>query len=536
MGQQILNPVLTGFNPDPSICRVGDDFYIATSTFEWFPGVQIHHSRDLRNWRLLTRLLTRRSQLDMKGNPDSCGVWAPNLTYHNGTYYLVYTDVKRFDGRWKDTHNYVVTSDRIDGEWSEPYYLNSSGFDPSLFHDDDGRAWVLNLLVDHRKGKFFGGIIMQEFSYEKMALVGQVHYIFPGTPLGVTEGPVLFKKDGWYYLLTAEGGTEYNHAVTVARSRCVTGPYEVHPCNPILTSADAPALYLQKAGHGSLVCTPDGRWYLTHLTGRPLTERGRCTLGRETALQEVEWHEDGWMYLKGGGHHPHRETEAPDLPDCPWPATPALHRFDNDRLPLEFQSLRVPMDESWVSLNRQKGFLAIKGRESLCSTHSQSMIARRQQHFACQATAHLRFEPDTFQQMAGITYYYNTRHFYYFFMSWEESLKSYVLNILVNDDNNWSEPLSDYILLPRPEAGLRLKVCRDKLRFFYSCDGDTWQEAGGVLDASIISDDYVCNKFEYKAAFTGAFIGMCCQDVSGVGKWAYFDDFEYKELNENDDL
>ena len=175
----ITNPILTGFNPDPSICRVGDDFYIATSTFDWFPGVQIHHSRDLVHWHLLTRPLTRVSQLNMKGNPDSCGVWAPNLTYKDGMFYLVYTDVKRFDGRWKDTHNYLVTATEIDGEWSDPIYLNSSGFDPSLFHDEDGRAWVPNLLVDHRKGKFFGGIVLQEYSYRERRLIGEVYYIFP---------------------------------------------------------------------------------------------------------------------------------------------------------------------------------------------------------------------------------------------------------------------------------------------------------------------------------------------------------------------
>ena len=303
----ITNPILTGFNPDPSICRVGDDSYIATSTFDWFPGVQIHHSRDLVHWHLLTRPLTRVSQLNMKGNPDSCGVWAPNLTYKDGTFYLVYTDVKRFDGRWKDTHNYLVTATEIDGEWSDPIYLNSSGFDPSLFHDEDGRAWVPNLLVDHRKGKFFGGIVLQEYSYRERRLIGEVYYIFPGTALGVTEGPVLFKRNGWYYLITAEGGTEYNHAVTLARSRQITGPYEVHPTNPVLTSAHNPDLYLQKAGHGSVVSTPDGRWYLTHLAGRPLTTRGRCTLGRETCLQEVVWHEDGWLYLKSGGNEPQVE-------------------------------------------------------------------------------------------------------------------------------------------------------------------------------------------------------------------------------------
>ncbi len=158
---RIRNPILPGFNPDPSIVRVGDDYYIATSTFEWFPGVQIHHSRDLVHWRLLTRPLTRPSQLNMLGDPDSCGVWAPCLTHADGLFHLIYTDVKRY-GRTsqagaagaslRDFHNYLVTSPAIDGEWSDPIYLNSSGFDPSLFHDDDGRKYLVNMLWDHRPG------------------------------------------------------------------------------------------------------------------------------------------------------------------------------------------------------------------------------------------------------------------------------------------------------------------------------------------------------------------------------------------------
>lgn len=240
---------------------------------------------------------------------------------------------------------------------------------------------------------------MQEYSYREHRLYGEVYYIFPGTALGVTEGPVLFKCNGWYYLITAEGGTEYNHAVTLARSRQITGPYEVHPTNPVLTSAHNPDLYLQKAGHGSVVSTPDGRWYLTHLAGRPLTTRGRCTLGRETCLQEVVWHEDGWLYLKSGGNEPQVQIEAPDLPVCRWEALPERCDFEDETMPIDFQSLRVPMDETWVSLRKRSGFLSIKGRESLCSTHHQSMIARRQQDFNFTATTRLEFQPDTFQQM-----------------------------------------------------------------------------------------------------------------------------------------
>lgn len=206
------------------------------------------------------------------------------------------------------------------------------------------------------------------------------------------------------------------------------------------------------------------------------------------------WHEDGWLYLKSGGNEPQVQIEAPDLPVYRWEALPERCDFEDETMPIDFQSLRVPMDETWVSLRKRSGFLSIKGRESLCSTHHQSMIARRQQDFNFTATTRLEFQPDTFQQMAGLTYYYNTRHFYYLFMSWEESLNSYVLNIFVNDDNRWSEPLPEYIRLEKGEVWLRATVQREKLNFSYSIDGNTWQEIGGTLDASIISDDYVCNQ------------------------------------------
>ncbi|HXI94251.1 MAG TPA: family 43 glycosylhydrolase, partial [Blastocatellia bacterium] len=200
----IQNPILRGFNPDPSIVRAGDDYYIATSTFEWFPGVQIHHSRDLMHWRLLSRPLNRPSQLNMLGDPDSCGVWAPCLSYDGGLFYLIYTDVKRY-GRTsqpggvgaglRDLHNYLVTCPTIDGQWSDPVYLNSSGFDPSLFHDDDRRKYLVNMLWDHRPGKNrFGGIVLQEYSAAQRKLVGERRNVFTGTSIGFTEAPHLYKR------------------------------------------------------------------------------------------------------------------------------------------------------------------------------------------------------------------------------------------------------------------------------------------------------------------------------------------------------
>jgi xylan 1,4-beta-xylosidase len=202
MNSKIINPILPGFNPDPSIVRVGDDYYIATSTFEWYPGVQIHHSRDLVNWRLVAHPLDRAELLDMRGNPDSGGIWAPCLTWHDGLFWLIYTDVKRHEGSFKDMHNYLTTCATIDGRWSDPVYLNSSGFDASLFHDDDGRKYLCNMEWD---------------------------YLFKGTDLRVTEAPHIYKRNGYYYLLTAEGGTGYTHAMTMARSKNLRGPYELDP-------------------------------------------------------------------------------------------------------------------------------------------------------------------------------------------------------------------------------------------------------------------------------------------------------------------
>ena len=191
----------------------------------------------------------------------------------------------------RDLHNYLVTSPRIDGEWSDPVYLNSSGFDPSLFHDDDGRKYLLNMLWDHRPGhNRFAGIVPAGILRRKeRKLVGQPHLIFEGTALGFTEGPHLYKRDGYYYLLTAEGGTGWGHAVTMARSRELTGPYELHPDVYILTSRHRPDIELQRAGHADLVETQTGETYMVHLCGRPLRNRGRCTLGRETAIQQMVW-------------------------------------------------------------------------------------------------------------------------------------------------------------------------------------------------------------------------------------------------------
>lgn len=525
----IKNPILPGFHPDPSILRVGGDYYIATSTFEWFPGVQIHHSKDLVHWRLLTYALSRTTQLDMKGNPSSGGIWAPCLSYCNGLFYLIYTDVKSFNGIFKDTHNYLVTAKDIAGKWSEPVYLNSSGFDPSLFHDEDGRKWLLNMQWDHRTGRNrFAGILLQEYSPEEKKLVGKPVNIFSGTKLGLTEGPHLYKHDGFYYLVVAEGGTSLEHCVTAARSRKIEGPYETDPQNPILTSRYDCSLELQKAGHASLVETQNGEWYMAHLCGRPIPTKGRCVLGRETALQKMKWTADGWIRLEAGGNRPLTVIPAPELPEHRWPVEPVRDDFNSGGLNLQFQTLRVPLDENSLSLEERPGYLRLKGGESLNSLHTQSLVARRQQAFRYQAEACLEFTPESFQQMAGLICFYDPMNYYYLHVTHDEELGK-VLGILTCRNRSCDYPVGGGIGIEGVErCCLRVTVEYDRLWFSYSQDGMAWRKIGNDLDASILSDEHYWLIGEER--FTGAFVGICCQDLTGRRICADFDYFEYKEI------
>ncbi|WP_242123639.1 glycoside hydrolase family 43 protein [Sphingobium sp. Sx8-8] len=529
------NPILRGFNPDPSILRVGDDFFIATSTFEWYPGVQIHHSRDLVHWRLVARPLARASQLDMRGNPDSCGVWAPDLSFADGRFWLIFTDVKRYGTTTvngargvslRDFHNHVVTCDRIDGQWSDPAYLNSSGFDPALFHDDDGRSWMLNMLWDHRPGRGrFAGIQIQGFDRASRTLTGEPHLIFQGTDRGLTEGPHLYKRDGYYHLLVAEGGTGWNHAVVMARSRNLLGPYEVHPDGAVLTSfgeRDAP---IARAGHGDLVELPDGTPWLAYLCGRPLPGRERCIMGRETAIQPMRWGEDGWLRTLDGDARPMPAPPVPPLAPSPFPAPARDGHFNGPDLPEPFQWLRTPFPERLFSLSARPGFLRLYGRETVGSLFEQALVARRQEHFRFTATTCLSFDPSSFQQAAGLIYYYNSMKFHYLCISADEGARELQL-MCASPDQEEGTTLEVITTLPEGPIELRAEVDGDRLRFAWRPEGAaSWNMLDRTLDASILSDEVTSPGLPN---FTGAFVGMACQDSSGGAMPADFAWFVYE--------
>ena len=541
MPRSIHNPILRGFNPDPSIVRVGDDYYIATSTFEWYPGVQIHHSRDLVDWRLVTRPLKRPRQLDMRGDPDSCGIWAPCLTHHDGLFHLVYTDVKRY-GRssaagsagasLRDFHNYLVTSPTIEGDWSDPVYLNSSGFDPSLFHDDDGRKYLVNMLWDHRPGQNrFAGIVLQEYSAADQRLVGQRQMIFEGTAIGFTEAPHLYKRDGRYYLLTAEGGTGWGHAVTMARSRTVGGPYELHPDGYILTARHRPDVPLQRAGHADLVDTPAGETYMVYLCGRPLPNRGRCTLGRETAIQPMVWGADGWLRTAGGDGIPRVDVPAPSgAPEAGSPpastAEDVREDFEAETLPIDFQWLRTPETAGIFSLVARRGHLRLFGRESIGSLFTQSLVARRQQAHCFSASTLMEFEPDHYQQMAGLVCYYNSAKFHYLYVSCDDAGR-HVRVMSAFPDQVMADAFTSPIAVPSGvPIELRVEVDYERLLFAWRAGSGPWHWLPQVFDASMLSDEATAPGMPN---FTGAFVGMACQDLAGTAKPADFDWFEYRE-------
>ncbi|HVZ99246.1 MAG TPA: glycoside hydrolase family 43 protein [Caulobacterales bacterium] len=533
----IRNPILPGFNPDPSIVRVGEDYYIATSTFEWFPGVQIHHSRDLAHWRLVTRPLRRASQLNMLGDPDSCGIWAPCLSYSDGLFWLVYTDVKRYgrasgggnaDATLRDFHNYLVTCPSIDGDWSDPIHLNSSGFDPSLFHDEDGRKYLLNMLWDHRPGRNrFAGIVLQEYDHAEKRLIGERKNIFAGTELGFTEGPHLYKRGGAYHLLTAEGGTFWGHAVTMARARAIEGPYELHPDGQVLTARDKPEAPLQRAGHGDLVETPGGETYMVYLCGRPLHNRGRCTLGRETAIQKMTWGEDGWLRTEGGDAAPRLQTPAPNLAPHPFPPTPARTRFDQPELAIDFQWLRSPWPDELFSLSARPGYLRLYGRESIGSHFKQSLVARRWQAHCFTAATRMEFAPRHFQQMAGLVCYYGAAKFHYLHVAHDDAAGTHlrVMSALPDAVNAhaFSPPLP---IAQHTAIELRVDVDFERLRFSYRADGEDWRTLPQIFDASLLSDEA---SLPGLPNFTGAFVGVACQDMSGAALPADFAWFEYQE-------
>ena len=507
----ICNPILKGFCPDPSIIRVGEDYYIATSTFEWWPGVRLWHSRDLACWEQLPSPLNRLTQLNMLGDPTSGGIWAPDISYDGKRFYLVYTDVKTKKGRYYNNHNYVVWAEDIRGPWSEPVYLNSTGFDPSMLHDRDGRKYLVNM----RNG--FKGVLVQEFDPAAGKLTGEVKNVFPGTGIGFTEGPHIYHIGEWYYCLVAEGGTGYGHCVSMARSRSVWGPYETDPDNPVLTSDGNNMTKLQKAGHGDLVRTQNGEWYLVHLCARPPHGQKKCLLGRETAIQKVFWNDEGWLRLCGGGRTAKNTAESPKgMEECSLSSPAVRDDFDSENLQVRYSCPRVPL-ENCASLTSRKGWLRLYGQESLNSLHHVSLVAVRRSEYHAWAETCMEFLPSCPEQLAGLAYMYDAANFYLFGKTADDDGKEQ-LTVVKSDQLAVTDEIEPIPLPAGCRIWLRMESDGDRAVCLYSLDGQEWKDTGAVLDTEILTD-------EHCRGFTGAHFGMYCHDMTGQKKYADFDYF-----------
>lgn len=514
----IQNPVLTGFHPDPSMICVDGVFYIANSTFEYYPGVSISASKDLANWETVAYPLNEKRLLDMTGNPSSTGIWAPCLSYCDGLFYLVYTDVKTWAVTpFKDTPNYVTTASAVTGPWSDPVYLNCSGFDPSLFHDEDGRKYLINMEWDYRKqgDAQFTGILLTELDAATLKPIGEPVRIFTGSDRGLVEGPHLYRKDGYYYLVTAEGGTSYQHAVTVARSLDIEGPYELHPQKHLVSSLDYPQIRIQKGGHGSLCQSPDGRWWTAFLCGRPVDYSMACPLGRETSISEVIWR-DGWPYLKHGSMAPPDSFEGYGALK---PRTVYAYGFDTPDFERDFMSLRMPARYAL----QPDGALRLYGGDSLLSLHGQNMLVRRQCDFDFTAQTAVTLPFEHFQQMAGMIYRYNEENQFFLRLAYDEQRGVKTLGLLCFDKYHFSMPLAQQeIAVHAQQIHLRLKVQGRKGVFSYSEDGENFKEIPYVVDVAKLSDEYAT-----PMGFTGAFVGMDCIDLRDKTAYADFAYFTY---------
>lgn len=513
---KVENPILRGFNPDPNILRVNETYYIVVSSFEWLPGARVYGSTDLVSWHYVTDILHH--QVDLKGNPTNGSIWAPQLSYADGQFYFVYTDVKSVARPFKDAHNYLMTAKNIKGPWTEPVYLNSSGFDPSLFHDAlTGKKWLLNEQWDYRidTPNKSAGIVLQEYDPKKATLIGESYPIFSGTVLAKTEAPHLYSVNGYYYLLTAEGGTGRGHSVTVCRSKEITGPYELAPNSPILTASNQPDSPLQCAGHGSLVQTESGLWYMAYLCTRPL--KNAAILGRETAIQEVYWTEDQWLSLKSKGNSPQKNTIIQTFDEVEQQLDHYfLDTFEQGISPL-WNTRRILPEGTWCDVNSRQGYLRIHAGESIQSTFNNHLLAIRQTDFSFEVNTTFEYEPTHFNQMAGLTLYLNEENYYYCYVTWDETVgKCLRLIQAVNGEvhlDSWVIPLCG------EQVYLRV-VVKATQAFFHvkETESEQWKAAGGAKEMTALS-----------GGFTGNFIGVGVHDLNKKkGSYADFSFFEYK--------
>ena len=516
------NPVVRGFAPDPSVIRVGEWYYLAVSSFEWFPTIPLYRSRDLAHWESIGDVDTAVPARSLHGVPDSAGIWAPSLSHDDGRFWVTYSIVRTFLGRQLDVETYIATAVDPAGPWSEPVRVSGHGFDPALFHHE-GRHYLLNVQSDSRQGgSRFSGIILVPLDASGTATMGRPTILLQHPTL--IEGPKMLQHDGWYDLVLAQGGTGVEHGVLMARSRTLTGPYEVDD-RPLLTARDDRSLRLQKAGHAELVQSSDGRWYLSHLTSRWLeTAQGRqFPWGREVGIQEITWI-DGWPRLSRGGWHPANTFETPveAVDDGPSAESAPLGR--------PWRTLREPIGD-WVEHRAANGRIRIRGRHGLESLFGVSLLAKALQDRKCSVETTVQARPTTFTQAAGLALWYNSTSYYLLELTWLEPggqrqagqqwrEEGQAIVQVVARDRAEARVIAHKGVTPGVPLRLTATIIGPMVQF--RVDG---AKLGPQLDIGILSDDY-----GDRLRFTGSLAGIYSVDTVDAAFTADFDGLEIRAL------
>ncbi|MBR2812190.1 MAG: glycoside hydrolase family 43 protein [Solobacterium sp.] len=495
-----LNPILPGFYPDPSVCRKGYAYYLVNSSFEYFPGVPLWHSTDLKSWTQAGHVLTEDSQLELENCPASAGVFAPTIREHDGRFYMVTTNVNWFP---KGTPNFLVWTDDISQRWSDPVPIQHMGIDPSLFFDDDGKAYYTGTGFDENGRQ---GIVLFQIDVSDGAVLSEKKHIWYGSGGRNPEGPHLYKKDGMYYLIIAEGGTEYGHMVTCARSSSVWGPYENCPYNPILSHRDHDKSSFQCVGHADLVETENGKWYAVFHAVRPSAAQLHH-IGRETMLAEVTW-KDGWPLI-----HDKEEIHAvmPDERDC-------MSAFDST-----FTELFETVHPRWAWLrnphmeNYQFGSgLTMQGTEvSLDETASPSWIGVRQTQMELDCSTAIRI---TGTGSCGLSVYHTNEHHYDLCACVKDQGISVTLRRRVSDMAVRSE---EHFFPAADQVVMKIHAEREQYAFYAGKD-EAHLDVIGTGSTQLLSTEVM------KGTFTGCFFALFAEGDST----AHFPYFKVTESEE----
>ena len=505
MAQTFQNPILPGFYPDPSVCRVGNDYYMVNSSFQFFPGVPLHHSKDLVHWECIGHVLDRPSQINLDKAGYWNGIYAPTIRYHEGVFYMITTNVS-------DKGNfYVTTTNPLQG-WSEPIWVNQGGIDPEIFFDEDGKAYFLS------NGDY---IQIAEIDLKTGHLLTESRNIWGGTGGRYPEAPHIYKKDGYYYLVLAEGGTEFGHKVTIARSRNLMGPYEPNPANPILTHQKrwSETNPIQGVGHADFIQAHDSTWWMVCLGFRPGTN-GHHVLGRETFLAPVTREKNGWPVINGDGTID-INMYCPTLPQHPVTTAPARDEFNNNTLGYAWNWLSNPHMENY-SLTERKGHLRLKASTiTLDSIASPTMVTRRQQHFDFQATTCVDVSTLAPLSEAGLTIYMSNNYRYTLTIAREKDHNTISLNYHLGMMNH----LEKQVDVKQDKIYLRIVGGPYNYNFYYSTNNKEYHFMG-TMDIKFLSS-------ETAGGFTGLVLGLFAQSTQPNGGYADFDWFEYLPLEPN---